>query len=168
MVKCEYCGEELNGRKGQKYCSRPKNCSGKHRYILNKEHIRQQVREWQAKNPEKVKEMNKRNFDKWRKKNPERFKELMKKQYEKHKEKWNTRGFSHNHRKEILDKFNEKCNDCGSKSNLEIHHIDYSLDIINHNVVKLDKRGENLKINIDKVEVLCHKCHIKRHRNQKL
>lgn len=161
MSKCEYCGDEINGRiKNQRYCPRPKKCIDKQRYIEKKDYYKQKAREWGAKNPEKVKEMNKRNFDNWRKKNPERFKELMKKNYQRSKEKYNARSFSKYYRKQIWDKFNGKCKYCESQSNLEIHHLDYTIEKAEH---RHHKNKTNLKLNIHKVELLCHNCHIAEH-----
>ena len=163
MAKCKYCGEDLVniiGQKKKKYCPRPKNCSWKSTYIEKKDYYKQQAREWGKRNPEKVKEMNKRNFDNWRKEHPERFKELMKKQYERNKGKYIARSFSRYYKKQIWDKFDGKCNNCGNKSNLEIHHLDYTIEKAEH---RQYKKITNLKLNIHKVELLCHDCHIAEH-----
>lgn len=55
------------------------------------------------------------------------------------------RKWGEKNRKEILDLFNNQCNQCKSKEELTIHHNQY-------------------KIGFDFVEVLCNKCHRRFHR----
>ena len=61
-----------------------------------------------------------------------------------------------NHREEILILKGNVCELCGSNMFLEVHHLDYSWDKI---------KGESgLKLNLDKLKLLCKSCHYKVHR----
>lgn len=134
-LKCGLCGSSvitMSYNKGRKiiYCS---DCRKK------------KVVEWRKKSMKKFLENNKKKFN-----------EFMNKQYYNDIEiKSKGRGFGA-HRKKILALFNNKCADCGSSENLQIHHIKYVYD-------KPKKHGSNLEFNINNVLVLCRNCHRKMH-----
>ncbi len=75
-------------------------------------------------NPEKVKASRKKSLKKFIKNNPERFKELMKKNYNNNKGKWNERKYVHYHRSKIIKIIGDKCKYCGAPLE-EIHHTKY-------------------------------------------
>lgn len=89
-------------------------------------------------NPHKRKKFNK----KWRDKNVEKIRELTKKYILKYPEKQKARNWSKYHRKEILEVKGEKCEECNSVENLEIHHKKYTN-------------------NLEDLQILCMKCHKK-------
>lgn len=85
----------------------------------------------------------------WRLKNPEKNSMYSKKEYQKNKWKVQVRSYTNLHcRQDILKKFNNQCDICGSKQNLEIDHEQYVKD---------------KKILIETTKVLCRSCHRNKH-----
>ena len=154
-IKYCYCGKELTGIK-TKYCS--KRCGEKLKYRLNKEKIIKRTKEWQKNNPQRTKEIHDKAMLKYSK--SKKYKKAILKNYDNNPEKWLTRAVTHKHRVVILNRFDNKCTDCGSKENLEIHHLDYEWK-----KSKNPRYGEqtNLRLNMNKLKLLCRKCHIKEH-----
>lgn len=79
----------------------------------------------------------------WRKRHPARAKKLYKKVSE--LERFGTERFI------ILERDNYKCRSCGSKENLEVHHIDG-----NGSKIKERSKKNNL---LENLIILCRKCH---------
>lgn len=91
--------------------------------------------------PKAIKKSNaKRRIKSWAKKHPERMKRLMKENYRKNKPKWIIRQVTNIYRDQIIDSRNNECENCSAKENLEIHHLKYTL-------------------NFEDWQVLCKKCH---------
>lgn len=110
LLKCRGCGSLIKCSKGivkRTYCT--KGC-----YRLNPSTER--------------KFKSRARFLKWKKDNPEKFKELMRIDYTKNKPKWLIRRVSNYYKKEFLTTRGNKCENCGSRLNLEIHHKRYTLD----------------------------------------
>lgn len=102
----------------------------------NREKIRERLREYYNKNPLKFKQdkdyinnyMKKYNKDK------------------KNHEKYLVRQKDYSKFRKLLIDLHKKCNECGSKDNLEMHHLDYNESSINT------------------ITILCRKCHRRLHR----
>jgi len=161
-MKCVICKKDLpkEANKNRKYCS--KRCNDKAYYLNNKQKCLKRAENWKKNNPEKSKKIHKKAFDEWKKKNPKRYKELMKKNYENNKQKWKSRRCANYHKREIFKIKGKKCQKCGTKTNLKIHHLDY----IWKKEEFAGKKGKiNLKLNIHKLQLLCKNCHKKEHKN---
>lgn len=112
----------------------------KRRYKKNKDKRSLSRKKYYLKNKEKVLRKSKE----YRQKNKEKYKTYQKKYYQNNKEKNRERRFA-NYYKEILKK--SKCEKCGSKENLEFHHLNYKRKTFD-------------------VMILCMNCHKKEHRKK--
>jgi len=96
--------------------------------------------EWRKKNKEYYDDYNKA----YRKENKEKIKKYQKKYYELNEEKIKFQRYAYQKlRKKIINE-RKKCEKCGSKKHLDIHHKKYT------------NNGEDLKL-------LCRSCHMKEH-----
>lgn len=119
----------------------------------NRQRILENQRKWYKKNRLKVLQSNKE----WRKKNRKKWNEIVKNWAKKNKDKVYSYscGFD---RKTIFKRDHYQCQNCGSKENLEIHHIDGKGMRIKK------KERNNLPQNLI---TLCSKCHYKTDRNRR-
>ncbi len=150
--KCIVCSCRLV-RRQTKFCSRK--CQAKYYYSINKEKIKALVRAWERKHPERIREIRKKAFAKFYSQKRERFNELMLRNYRKNKQKWRLRKRHHYHRKKILNAFDNKCDLCESKNNLEIHHINYDTP---------KRKGYNKDLDLSQIRVWCRDCHKEQHK----
>lgn len=98
--------------------------------------MRKRIAKYQRLNREKLNQKSKN----WRLKNPEKYKEHKAKSDNLNKNKLKARSWTKYHREEILKVKGEICETCGSISNIEIHHKEYT---------------NNLK----DLQILCRLCH---------
>jgi len=138
MINCKGCGKEIFKNEGRG--RPPAYCSNKCKWRISK-------RNWYAKNRDTKKEYNRRWMAKYREKNKDLINERRRNLYKSISTEENTKKIirkrSFNNKKEILKLFDNKCYNCGSKLNLEFHHINYDLNT----------PIENITI------VLCRNCH---------
>ena len=126
---CEICKIEfVTTIKKKVTCS--KKCSEKNNYIKHKNTYIENARKWGLNNPEKRKQQAKKAFYKFYNQKRDKFNELMYNQFKKNKKKHNCRQNTNYYRIEILNAKNNECEICKSKENLEIHHIDYNIILI--------------------------------------
>jgi len=145
------CGKVIEvENKRQIYCS--DKCRAKKYYQKNKQKYIDISKRWQKENPEEARKINIKANLKYRTNNREKFNKKMLEQYKKNKEKWRIRRVASNHRKEILDIQNNKCNKCG------IEDVTLWINIKDWNWKKKNNKN-NFDLNKDKVECLCLKCH---------
>lgn len=101
-----------------------KNHYEKQRYIKNPKYQRKYSKKWKDNNPKKVKEQNKKYF----KNHPEIFLKSMKKHLKKHGKIFNMNSMEYSFALQSWSKTIKKidnytCKNCGSKKNLNAHHI---------------------------------------------
>jgi len=120
-------------------------------YQKNKEKIKQKAIRWKKDNPEKVKEIAKKANKKYISKHRKRWNSIMRNYYKKSKKKWDVRSATYFHKEKILKIHENKCDKCGNKENLEIHHSDYIWERGHHR--------NDLFLNFHKIAVLCKECH---------
>ena len=112
---------------------------------MNKEEVRQRVKEWREKNPEKVKL--------WKEKNKEKIKEKKKKYYSLKAQ-------------FVLDyKKNKSCSNCGWNEHTEIlqfHHTKGDKSFSVGSAIG-NKKNEIIKKEMDKCVLLCPNCHFLLH-----
>ena len=139
LCKCKYCGEafedEISSEK--KYCSK----------ICN--------REWLYNNKIQKNELIEKEDCKQAeiKQKPTKVKELSKAKIRKKKRQEYKYEFSLI-RKEILERDNYTCVECGEKNDLNIHHI-----------IHRKNGGKN---NPENLQTLCAKCHTEKHKNESI
>jgi len=151
---CLYCGNPLPiGR--WKYCSIK--CRHKWDYIKNKQKYIDNAVNWQKNNPEKYKKIQKKAMYKYV--HSDKFRNAIYKNYKNNPQKWRARHNSYYHHIIILKEHNNQCDICKSIDNLEIHHLDYTWD-------KEGKNNNNLKLNLNKLMVLCKSCHSNQSKKQ--
>ena len=162
LTKCKICGkviqESIKGRK-KKYCSRK--CMDRSYYLSHKEEIYKRTKLWGQKNPEKSKDIHQRAVKKYRENNRAIHNASVLKNYKNNKFKWRMRKNTLRYKKKIYKIKGEFCDICGTKEDLEFHHLSYVWEkspIYNRT---------NLKLNIKKIQVLCKECHGKIHQKQK-
>ena len=116
-----------------------------------RERRKKEAVEWQKNNPERTKQIRNKAVKKYISKNRKKHNFWMMEAYNRHKDRWHVRASTYYHREEILKIHEDKCDECGSKKNLEIHHYEY----------KWEKKGVkgNLYLNLHRIGVLCLKCH---------
>lgn len=139
---CKHCGNPLKGKQ-RKFCCRK--CKQNDYYKRNSERFIERAKEWDIKNPEKRKTINKKGMEKF--KEDGKLNKAMLKQYHKNKDKWNCRSET----RLIFEKLKiEKiCKNCGIRLNLEIHHKIYPST----------KEAILKAILDDKIYYLCKSCH---------
>lgn len=105
-------------------------------------------------------ERQKQYMKKWYEKNKGKQLDRMKKYYYKNKEKQNIRSFHNCYKTKLLELIKksgrpiDKCEKCGSTENLELHHLDYKLNLSVNKLIE----------SVTKVRLLCRNCHRKEHR----
>jgi hypothetical protein len=140
MIVCKNCGNNfIKKNNNQKYCS--KKCTRRLQYrkdyLKNKQKYINWAKEWDRKNPERSKELKRKNNLKWRIKNRERLNELMRSYYYKHKDRWRARSKAF---KNIIILEGTLCQKCNKNKAIERHHKNYSKPL--------------------DVQLLCKKCHL--------
>jgi len=119
-------------------------------YKNNKESYIKNAREWDERNPRKVKIMRKKGVLKFQKENPERFKELMRLNYQRNKEKQKSRVYVYKVLRVYKNKkykLNKSCAICGSYYRPWLFYNIYPLTY--ENIIKALKQR--------KIKYLCRK-----------
>ena len=118
---------------------------------------------WAQRNPEKVKESQKR----WRANNADKIKENNKAYYKKNKELLNASSVQRHreNRQWAVDQAGGCCSHCGYNKYLgalDFHHINPKEKDLNYNAL-FGRTRENIKEEIDKCILLCSNCHREEH-----
>lgn len=139
LLKCKGCGKPIkiyNNQIKRIYCSKKCYPLGQKKLTISRA---------------------KERLNNWSKKHPERFKKLMKENYKRNKPKWIIRQVSNLYKDEFLATRGNKCENCGSRSNLQIHHLKYTLNFADwqvlcknchHLITKISRRCKMLKRSI--------------------
>lgn len=146
---CKNCQKEIIG-KNQKaeFCSIK--CKSKFNSDLNTA---------RNKNNPDFKKYHRKKSKEWYANNHERQNKNMLEQYQKHKRKWNLRKTASLNKKNILEMKGYKCEVCGSRKNIELHHKEY-ISIPSRLKSRWHKK-ERIEFYCSIIDVLCRKCHKK-------
>jgi 5-methylcytosine-specific restriction endonuclease McrA len=113
----------------------------------NKDKVKERDKKWREKNKDKIKESDK----KWREKNKDKVNLISLKRRER-KRNLNEKSFTHQHIKQIKQKFENKCFHCGEKEKLALDHfypLSKGFPLTEDNCVILCKSCNSSKCNKD-------------------
>ena len=161
-MKCKICVKEFKKLKRQIYCS--DKCNDRAYYLRNKKKILKRVRQYQLENPEKQREWCKKSLKKFREEKRDRFNQLMRRVYQRNKTKHYIRTHTNKYRGEILKYFDNKCQQCNSTQNLQIHHKEYMWE----NTFRYKSLNESVELNKKNLSVFCRECHRNIHNSRKI
>jgi endogenous inhibitor of DNA gyrase (YacG/DUF329 family) len=126
--KCIICGKRFGNlpySEKRIYCS--EKCNDKNYYKNHKDKIKERVRIWENKNPEKAKENHKKSFNKFIKNKRSQFNKLLMEGYYRNRKKHHSRHLTKSiiRRKKNRVIINKYCKKCNSIEDLQIHHEIY-------------------------------------------
>ena len=147
MKKCIRCNSKLIGKQ-TKFCC--KKCCDIYHHSKNKKYYRAKAKEWNINNPERSYQNHKKALAKFRHEKRDRFNELMRNHYKRNKQKYSVRANTNLYRDKFINALHSRCQNCGSKQNLELHHLQYIW-------------YKEFELNVKNLRLLCTKCHGKAH-----
>jgi len=142
LAKCIHCNKEFKQHTRYNRACSPK-CRSAAYYQEKREEILNKQRRYYCKNKEKKQKA----FKEWYEDNKEQQKKNCLGYYWGHKKQWNIRGLHNKYRDYYLEKFGNKCQQCESTENLELHHSFYENKAYSNGII-----------------LLCRACHRKLHR----
>lgn len=95
----------------------------------------------------------------WYQNNKERQNKNVLRDYFKNKDKWRIRQSAINNKKDIFEVKGSVCEKCGSKENLEMHHLEYKR--LPRYLCSRWNKKERILFYCSIIQILCKKCHIK-------
>lgn len=144
---CKKCGRIIKDRHANaRFCS--DDCSSQ---FFSKKRYNE------LKDNDEFKEYHKKRFKIWYAKNKKRHFINIKRNFEAHREEWRMRSAVRHYRKELIELKGGRCQKCGSKEKLQLHHIKYiRLPGI---YWKWTERSARIKFYDSITELLCFCCH---------
>ena len=102
-------------------------------------------------------EYHKNKFSEWYKNNKEKQSKNVLRNYHKNKEKWSIRKSAFNNKKDIFEAKGNKCEKCGSKEKLEMHHKEYKR--LPKKLCNRWHKKERIEFYCSIIQLLCNCCH---------